>query len=287
VVVTGHEVSALLDHARHRDRPLVLDLHNVLSEVMRGGEELSVGHRARELLHRRAIAAAEAVDASLMAAPDQLWCCGEVDAGEFRSRFPGCDVVAIPNGVDVPSYGPADPAPAPRVVFTASFRYLPNCLAAHELLDALEQLPDVELDLVGTDVPDDLRARIDATPRAHATGAVADVRPHLRRAWVAAMPLRAGSGTRLKVAEAAASGVPIVATAKAVEGIPMEPGVHYRRAEAPEEVVAAIRELVDDERERTRLRAAALDFAHRELSWEAAGRVTRAAVERLVGAVAP
>lgn len=286
VVLSGHEVAPLLEDARAPGRPVVVDLHNVLAQVMRDGADLAAGHRAQALLHRRAAQAAEALDDELVDAADEVWCCSEVDAALLRSRRPHASPVAVPNGVDVASYGPHDPAPEPRVVLTASFRYLPNERAAHELLDALDALPDVHLHLVGADVQPQLRERVDATPRAHATGWVPDIRPHLRAGWIAAMPLRGGSGTRLKVAEAAATGVPIVATAKAVEGIAMEPGHHYRAAESPDAVVGAIRDLVADGQERRRLAEAAHGFAVEHLSWEAAAAAMTGSLGRLSGATA-
>jgi glycosyltransferase involved in cell wall biosynthesis len=264
---------------------VVLDLHNVLAEIVQAGDDGRATGAAGALLRRRAVAAARQVDADLMALADEVWCCGDVDAEQLRACGPEAPVVSVANGIDVDRYGPPEPAESPRLVFTASYRYLPNVLAAHELLDSLRQLPGVHLDLVGAHVQPDLRARVDATPHAACTGRVDDVRPYLARAWVAPMPLRGGSGTRLKAAEAAATGLPIVATAKAVEGIPFTDGVDVVRAEEPFAVVDAIRRLLDDEDERARIGMAARSFARQHLSWGAAARQMAPSLDRLVGAV--
>lgn len=58
--------------------------------------------------------------------------------------------------------------------------------------------------------------------------------------------LRAGSGTRIKALEAMAWGLPIVATALAVEGLGLVPGVHYRAAETTRGFAGAITGLADD-----------------------------------------
>ena len=72
------------------------------------------------------------------------------------------------------------------------------------------------------------------------TGRVDDVVPWLLRSFATAMPLRAGSGTRLKVLEAAAARVPIVATRLASEGLPFEDGKQLLHAETAEEFVGAL-----------------------------------------------
>ncbi|RYZ40946.1 MAG: glycosyltransferase, partial [Myxococcaceae bacterium] len=78
------------------------------------------------------------------------------------------------------------------------------------------------------------------------TGSVPSVAPHLARALATAIPLRAGSGTRLKVLEAAAAGVPVVATRLAVEGLPMVEGEDVLLAESPQEFADALRRLRND-----------------------------------------
>jgi glycosyltransferase involved in cell wall biosynthesis len=81
------------------------------------------------------------------------------------------------------------------------------------------------------------RARIvgrDPTPRlrdrhggaVQITGTVPDVLPHLRAAGVLVLPLRSGGGTRLKVLEAMAAGVPVVSTPLGVEGLAVRDGEH-------------------------------------------------------------
>ena len=279
VVVSGHQVSALLDTAVAHGRPVVLDLHDVLADLIAGQGRLRAGHRALDLVHRRAAETADRVERDLMDGADQVWTCSEADQARLQA---GTDtpVALVPNAVDLSRFPEPLPATHPRVVLTAGFGYLPNQQAALELADAVAQVPGVHLDLVGTEGPEalpSLLGRSDVT----VTGWVPDVRPHLQRAWLTAMPIRAGSGTRLKVGEAAAARLPILATAKAVEGTGMEPDVHYLRAEEPTELVAGVRLLVEDAPRRARLATAAHDLARRALSWEAAGTAITEALSSL------
>ncbi|MGK2949391.1 MAG: glycosyltransferase family 4 protein [Acidimicrobiales bacterium] len=279
VVVTGHGASAVADAARSTGVPLVVDFHDVLAELITGTGSLQTGHPALDLLHRRAAQTAREIDTELLRLADEAWACSNIDAELLTDLHP-TRVVTVANAVDVAAFPPPTPSPSPRMVFTAGFSYLPNQRAALELIDLLDHLPGVALDLVGTGGPE---AFGPASQRSEVTvtGWVPDVRPYLQRAWVTVMPIRAGSGTRLKVGEAAAARVPIVATAKAVEGTSLQPDDHYLRAENLRQTVEAVRRLIDDADLRVRLSGAAHQVAVDELSWAAAGRVAVAAGARL------
>lgn len=73
-----------------------------------------------------------------------------------------------------------------------------------------------------------------------------DLRPAYAQAAAAVMPLREGGGTRLKALEALVAGCPVVATAKAVEGLGLVPDRHYLAAERPGDFVAALLRLDAD-----------------------------------------
>jgi glycosyltransferase involved in cell wall biosynthesis len=66
------------------------------------------------------------------------------------------------------------------------------------------------------------------------------VRPYLDRAFATAIPLRAGSGTRIKILEAWAAGVPVVASRIAAEGLPCTDGIDLILAEEPGEFARAL-----------------------------------------------
>ena len=70
--------------------------------------------------------------------------------------------------------------------------------------------------------------------------------PLLQRALLMPVPLTAGSGTRFKVLESLAAGLPVVSTAKGVEGLELISGIHYFAAESPAQFVEAALDLRDD-----------------------------------------
>ena len=74
---------------------------------------------------------------------------------------------------------------------------------------------------------------------------VADVRPFLAESGVMAVPLRIGGGSRLKILEALACGLPVVSTRIGAEGLLLKPGEDYVLAE-PEQMADALAQAIRD-----------------------------------------
>jgi glycosyltransferase involved in cell wall biosynthesis len=106
-------------------------------------------------------------------------------------------------------------------------------------------------------------------PGVEITGTVADVRPYYSRALAAVVPLLSGSGTRLKILEAMAAGVPVISTTVGAEGLDAVPGEHLLLAEArdPAAWVTHVSRLSESASERQRVSAAALDFVRARYDW--------------------
>jgi glycosyltransferase involved in cell wall biosynthesis len=197
----------------------------------------------------------------------------------------------VPNTVDVDRYRPGPDAPppdprAPSLLFPAMFGHVPNAVAAEFLMGQLlprlrARWPACRLLLVGAmPTPAMLRAA-DADPNLVVTGAVPDVRPYLAAASAVAVPLFEGSGTRLKILEAFAAGVPVVSTAQGAEGICAAHEVHLLIAEDADAFAAAVARLVDDLELAGRLSRNALELVTRAYSWDAARRSIADAVRAL------
>jgi len=105
------------------------------------------------------------------------------------------------------------------------------------------------------------------------SGYVDDVRPWVAKAHAYGIPLRVGSGTRLKVFEAMAMGAPMVSTGLGVEGLPVQDGQHYLRADDATSFAQAVLTLFADASRRQALSSAARTLVEAHFSWPA---VTRA-----------
>jgi glycosyltransferase involved in cell wall biosynthesis len=173
------------------------------------------------------------------------------DAVTLRSWAPAASVKFIPNGADCRHLVPLDIASVPgAIVFIGTLSYVPNRDAVHyfagQILPRIRQtIPGATLYVVGRQV-DDLESSLRNAPGVVFTGYVDDVRPHLARAQVVAVPLRAGGGSRVKILEAMAMRRPVVSTTLGAEGLDFTPGEHLLIADGADRFATAVVRLLDD-----------------------------------------
>jgi glycosyltransferase involved in cell wall biosynthesis len=229
--------------------PWVLSLHNDearLKERLAGTAE----EWLRRALYRREAAALGNLQARALAEFDHAVAvsdaererfeavrAGALGAGNGGRSGEGSGVITVPNGVD-PLPEPVGPPDGPRageplrLLFVGSLNYEPNAQGlewfAHEVAPLVRARLDVEIEVVGPG------RRGPELPGVSYLGRVDDVGAAYGRAHAAVVPLRAGAGSRLKVVEALARGVPLVSTSLGVEGYDVQDGVHALIADDPE-----------------------------------------------------
>lgn len=236
--------------------PIVVDFHNLEGPLYRDVRLARLPRPARPiagLLLARRLRAADAADREAVRTADAVWTCSQEDAAGVRRLVPERPVHVVPNPIpqwcrttDEDGRGET----ARIVLFVGHLGYAPNRRAVDELvasiLPALQgRFADARLHVCGRGPREPLKRRLGVA--GHRLSAdPADLAPHYREAGAAVMPLREGGGTRIKVLEALAVGCPVVATAKAVEGLALEDGRHFLRAESTGDFVAALSRLFQD-----------------------------------------
>ena len=130
-------------------------------------------------------------------------------------------------------------------LFVGTMGYRPNRDAAIWLAKdiwprMLAVQPHAQLRIVGRNPPDELNG----TQNVVATGEVDDIQHELDRADVALVPVRLGSGTRVKILEAWANGLPVITTQKGAEGLPVVGEVNVVLADTPTDFAIAADRLV-------------------------------------------
>jgi polysaccharide biosynthesis protein PslH len=107
-------------------------------------------------------------------------------------------------------------------------------------------------------------------PRIECTGPPADALAEIARATVAVVPVLAGSGTRFKIIEAWAAGVPVVSTRIGAEGLPASDGANILLADDPAAFAQAVGRLLCDRCLWEQIRCTARDVFERQLTWRTA-----------------
>jgi glycosyltransferase involved in cell wall biosynthesis len=209
------------------------------------------------------------------------------DADVRRSGI--ANAVAIPNTYPRPeqSMGHDEVTDPPVVLFQGSLNYTPNMDAVDWLMQQVAprlwaRVPDAQIRLVGTTTPGvKLHHR---PPAVRVLGRVPTMEPELARADVAVVPLRIGSGTRLKILESFAHRVPVVSTTLGADGLDVRDGVHLLLADTAEAFAAACQRLMVDRDLRKRLVDAAEQRYLERYEWSAARDRIQQLVREVAGA---
>ncbi len=186
------------------------------------------------------------------------------DRDIFESRYHLDNVRTIDTAVDLEYFANRSCTQSPRIVFIGSMDWPPNQQGVlhfgRNIFPRIRgQRPDIQFWIVGRNPPATIRA-LSALEGIVVTGTVADTRPILHEAMVSVVPLYAGGGTRLKIFESMASGIPVVSTTLGAEGLPVLSGEHLLIADADDQFAKAVLQCLDDV-------AGANAMAQRGLQW--------------------
>lgn len=267
VCIDSIGLAPLLDAGRQNR--WVLNLHNRPSGMAAQRRALSPGGRRAWLLRQEEH---QTLSFERWAAEhyDLLVAVSVADAIGLRGN-----VAVIPNGVDTAAVRPS-PLPAePRLVFTGALYTLPNIDGAvwfcREVLPLVRRsMPTVSLDVVGSAPAPEVRA-LGALAGVAVHPDVPSVVPHLAAARLALVPLRIGTGTRVKALEAMAAGRPVVGTSVGLDGLGLTHGRDAWFADSPADLAAAVVRLLQDDDLSRSLAGAGRRLVEEHHDWSAIG----------------
>jgi glycosyltransferase involved in cell wall biosynthesis len=199
----------------------------------------------------------------------------DLDADRMRKDYRPRRVDAISTGVDLDYFTPTHAVPrSSDLVFLGSMDWMPNIDGAEWFVRQVLPLirkrkPECCVVFAGRNPTRAVLALADRDARIRVTGTVPDVRPYLWGATVSIVPLRIGGGTRLKIFESMAAGVPVVSTTIGAEGLPVEPGTEILIADDPGCFAESCLKLMDDPLACARMAEAARVLVSSRFSWEA------------------
>jgi glycosyltransferase involved in cell wall biosynthesis len=199
----------------------------------------------------------------------------DTDAVRFRALNRGCAerLVIVPAGANIPTRLPPEPPQtdnAVRLIHIAAMDWVPNQDGLRWLRDQV--LPvlddsglDYHLDIIGKGMPAEF-FRMNS-PRVTVHGFVEDLTLLTQAAHIAVVPLRVGSGMRVKILDYWAMGIPVVATRIAAEGLFKEVSGEVLLADEPADFARAVERLAVSRPERLALRKAGFEKVSANYGW--------------------
>ncbi|GIL15884.1 MAG: glycosyl transferase family 1 [Chloroflexota bacterium] len=193
----------------------------------------------------------------------------EHDQRAMMRRCARGTTIVAENGVDLDAHPRLPRSRARAALFAGALDYFPNADAAQFLVR--EILPRLERELVvhiaGRHPPPEIQA-LSNSPRVRVIADPLDMSSVAAQNAVAVVPLRIGSGTRLKILEAWAWGIPVVTTTRGCEGLDARDGCEVLIRDDPQAFADALARLLDDDALAQRLSANGRALVERRYAWK-------------------
>lgn len=256
--------------------PVILFEHNVEYLIWKRLADLETSPWRKALLEIewRKLRSREAVACRYA---DLTLAVSEHDRDRLSMLAPGAAIDWIPTGVDTDYFTPeSNRERRNHIVFSGSMDWHPNDDAVRYFLSDIlpkvrQEVPDATFTIVGRN-PSDSLADTARAAGASVTGTLDDIRPAIADAALCVVPLRAGSGTRLKIFEALSMGKALVSTTLGAEGLDITSGTHYVAADGAQPFADAIVSLLRDDARRGQIAAAGRQLVTERYSWAQVAR---------------
>jgi glycosyltransferase involved in cell wall biosynthesis len=259
--------------------PVIVDIDDLRDRIHLGWVEASKNGGSNDLRparrsmnrirHRRNANLWRRLQRRVASSVEAVVVCSEQD----RLRLGVPNAFVVPNGYERPTIpvGRVPVAQPPTVLMPGNFRYSANIDGARNFVSQIlprmtARNPEVRLRLVG-DSGSRVRA-LEERPRVVVTGMVPDMTIELAKADLVVVPLRYGSGTRIKILEAFAHRIPVVTTTVGADGIDVTAGRHLLIADTPEDFTDACLDLLTNYSRRRALVEEAYALFEAKYRWD-------------------
>lgn len=211
------------------------------------------------------------------------------DRDVIAKEVTGEKIDVVPNGVDLKEFvfKPKKPNSSPVFLFVGNFSWLQNRDAVKYLVREIwpmlrRRLPKSQLRIVGRQAPSDLREMIRKS-NARLLDGVEDITSQYSNADMLIAPIRIGSGSRYKILEAMACGLPVITTRVGAGGLEVEIGRDMVLAETPEDFLLETQTLLSNQNLRTSIVKSARKVIEKSYSWEIIARQLERVWEKTCG----
>jgi glycosyltransferase involved in cell wall biosynthesis len=258
-------------------RPCVLFQHNVETTIWQRHAEQSRS-LMKKLFFQMQAGKMEAYERKICRTARHVIAVSDIDAARMQRMFGIESVSSVPTGVDVEFFASRGAAPPlSDMVFCGSMDWLPNVDAVEWFLsEALplirERLPGATFTIAGRSPDSRVLRAVQGLSGVCVTGKVEDMRAYLWGAKISVVPIRIGGGTRLKIYECMAAGVPVVSTRVGAEGLRYADGADIVLADDAGDFADACVRLLTQDAARRAIANSALARMQAMNSWDVASR---------------
>lgn len=237
--------------------PAVLHEHNIESSIFRQYAQMPKANEAEIFGIRKDAAFWKATWMMMRQYENKTWpqfdlrvTVSRLDQEEMDRRCPDGKSMVAENGVNTQTMQPLAVNHSKNILFVGTMNYFPNEDGALFLAEAVMPYvwsldPDIKLYIVGNNMPQKVKA-LGGDPRIRIVPDAPDIRAVAAQCRLSVVPLRFGGGTRIKILESFALGLPVVSTSKGCEGLAVEDGRHLLIRDDPQKFAEAVVGLVQD-----------------------------------------
>jgi polysaccharide biosynthesis protein PslH len=242
---------SMAQYAARLPIPRLLDMHTVMSASY--ARLSSEQPPLKRLLYAREARLLRRYEAALCQEFEAITVVSEDDRQWLLEAQPhSAEISIVPIGIDVASLPPVErDLRKPTVLSLASMDWLPNLDGALWFARTIYPLvrravPEARLFVCGPFRNPEVAALADSATQIEVTGYVSDPQPYLEQASCLIVPQRGGGGLQVKILEALARGVPVVATSLGCKGIDLVDGRHVLMADTASEFADAVSLLLQE-----------------------------------------
>jgi glycosyltransferase involved in cell wall biosynthesis len=265
--------------ATRKTPKLLVDWHNIESELMKRYAEQTKNLARKAVAFRTAQLLARTERKLLQQAAGHT-VVSEREKLALLKLAPGAKVQVIANGVDTNAFECAASVRTGNdrrlnLLFVGSMDYHANIDAVTWFVlgpwtEIARRFPSMHFVIAGRQPAPEVQAL--ASDRVHVTGTVSDLAKVYSEAFAVLVPLRVGGGTRLKILEAMAAGVPVISTRLGAEGLNAREGAHLLIADTGDQMGSSIAALLESTEVRVNLIRSGRQLVEQEYDWGMLGQ---------------
>lgn len=205
----------------------------------------------------------------------KLFAVSEEDKAVMQNEIPGIKIGVIPNGVDLEFFDAkkVERKSPPRILYHGNYKWMQNVEAVNLLVNEVwpkvkEKVKEVKLWISGRNVPSEIFEYSKIDPDIEITESIEDNRDVYKTSTVLVTPIRGPGGTRLKVLESFASGLPVVSTPVGVAGLGIEAGRHALVSSKMDKIADMTIKILQNSKLAAKIASSGRSFVKENFDWK-------------------